>query len=167
MSLDDRQLERYARQVIIPGVGARGQQLLLASRVLVMGRDDGREIAADYLSRAGVGLASPDDETIDCAIVCDLESLTHAQLSELAACTYPVVCYTLAATTIHAGTYIRGEDEAPHPFHRHPPLPRPDTETSGSMPAVVRFAACDAAASAIAVLLEWTNESNTREFDLA
>ena len=37
MTLDDAALTRYARQVIIPGLGAAGQERLLAARVLVIG----------------------------------------------------------------------------------------------------------------------------------
>jgi len=52
--LSDADVERYARQVIVPEIGARGQARLLAARVVVRG--DGPLVArtADLLQRAGV-----------------------------------------------------------------------------------------------------------------
>ena len=37
MTLDDQQLDRYARHIILKQVGGAGQQKLLAARVLVIG----------------------------------------------------------------------------------------------------------------------------------
>jgi hypothetical protein len=50
--LTDAQVERYSRQIVLPEVGARGQERLLAARVCIGG--DGA-IVADLLDRAGVG----------------------------------------------------------------------------------------------------------------
>src|SRR5271165_4886237 len=55
MTLTDAQIDRYSRQIIVPHIGGRGQELLLAARVLVAG--DARDIEAPlaYLVGAGVG----------------------------------------------------------------------------------------------------------------
>ena len=52
----DDQLVRYARQMVLPGVGGTGQERLLGARVLVRaGGGAAARAAATYLAAAGVG----------------------------------------------------------------------------------------------------------------
>lgn len=56
MPLSDAEIERYARQIIIPRFGAAGQERLLRSKVIVIGDGCGARTAATYLQAAGVGI---------------------------------------------------------------------------------------------------------------
>jgi len=53
--LTDAQTERYGRQIILPEVGGRGQERLLAARVAVAGAGPAAIAAVTLLGRAGVG----------------------------------------------------------------------------------------------------------------
>jgi hypothetical protein len=59
MALSDGQIERYSRQIIVPRVGGRAQERLLAARIALVG--DSRDLAAPlaYLAAAGVGTLAP------------------------------------------------------------------------------------------------------------
>ncbi len=60
------QLDRYARHIILPGVGAAGQARLLASKVLVIGAGGLGSPILLYLSAAGLGqLGIVDDDVVD------------------------------------------------------------------------------------------------------
>ena len=64
--LSDENLERYARQAIMPDIGEEGQERLLESRMLVVGAGGLGSPAIFYLAAAGVGnLTIMDGETID------------------------------------------------------------------------------------------------------
>ncbi len=55
MSLSEEQIERYSRQILLPKVGGKGQEKLLASKVLVIGAGGLGSPVAAYLAGAGVG----------------------------------------------------------------------------------------------------------------
>lgn len=64
--MDDTQLLRYSRQILLPRIGTEGQQTLLDSRVLVIGAGGLGSPAALYLAAAGVGhLVIADDDCVD------------------------------------------------------------------------------------------------------
>ncbi len=64
--MDDDQLLRYSRQIMLPSVGIEGQERLLGSRVLIAGMGGLGAPAAMYLAAAGVGqLVIADFDRVD------------------------------------------------------------------------------------------------------
>ncbi|MEI8327439.1 MAG: molybdopterin-synthase adenylyltransferase MoeB [Betaproteobacteria bacterium] len=64
--MQDHQLLRYSRQIMLPQVDIEGQQKLLNARILIIGLGGLGSPAAMYLAAAGVGrLALNDFDTVD------------------------------------------------------------------------------------------------------
>jgi len=64
--MNDRQLLRYARHILLDEIGIEGQERLLASRALIVGAGGLGSPAACYLATAGVGeIVLADDDTVE------------------------------------------------------------------------------------------------------
>ncbi|WP_455374791.1 HesA/MoeB/ThiF family protein [Kaarinaea lacus] len=66
ISMDDEQLLRYSRQIMLPAIDVEGQSKLLSSTVLIIGLGGLGSPVAMYLASAGVGkLILCDDDKVD------------------------------------------------------------------------------------------------------
>lgn len=64
--MDDHQLLRYSRHILLPEIGIEGQQRLLAAHVLLIGAGGLGSPAAMYLAAAGIGtLTICDGDSVD------------------------------------------------------------------------------------------------------
>jgi hypothetical protein len=58
VALSNEQIDRYSRQIIVPGMGGVGQERLLAARLVIAGEIGDIEPPLAYLTGAGVGRIS-------------------------------------------------------------------------------------------------------------
>lgn len=66
MNLNEQQIERYSRNIILKEVGGKGQERLLQSKVLIIGAGGLGAPAALYLAAAGVGtIGLVDGDSVD------------------------------------------------------------------------------------------------------
>jgi len=66
MAMNDQQVERYARHILLPEIGGAGQSKILGARVLVVGAGGLGAPVIQYLAAAGVGtIGIIDDDVVD------------------------------------------------------------------------------------------------------
>lgn len=64
--MDDDQLLRYSRHILLPEIGVEGQEAITAARVLIVGAGGLGSPAAMYLASAGIGeIVLCDGDTVD------------------------------------------------------------------------------------------------------
>lgn len=181
---DDEKIERYARQIIVPGIGAAGQRKLLAATALVIGDARGCEQASLYLRAAGVtvvdwpavmqrdaatrervagaashagAMVAAEIGGVDVAIAADARVLDDATHRALVACDRPVCWYATDDAGFTSGV------------HPGAPLPQRDADRfsqAGLSAAVHDAGACDAASIACAILIGLPWRSGPFRFDV-
>lgn len=156
--LDDEQVERYARQIVIAGIGAAGQQKLLASTVLVAGDPRGCNQAALYLRAAGVtvvGSLPPDARgDVSLVLVADAAAIDETLRSALLRLGRPICWYEIEEHGFRSGL---------HPSAALPSSPR--SRRPDECASIHDAAACDAAAVACAVLCGLVVEPGAVRFE--
>lgn len=149
--LTDAEVERYARQIVIPGLGASGQARLLESSILVTGDPLAATLARRYASAAGARVTEQ-CAGADCIVLAGCEGIEAAVLENVVRAGAPVVWYRMAADGFTSGVACGG-DEVRSACRRAEPAPR--ALALDHARALHAAAACDAVARAIGVLLGW------------
>jgi len=110
VTLTDAQIERYSRQIVLPEVGGRGQERLLAARVVLAGEGPVARAAADLLVRAGIGAVVADDAPAPTPdVIVDLSGdlrRTHALGRRAQAAGRPFVAGLLGGTRLTVATLV-------------------------------------------------------------
>jgi len=158
MALSDADIERYARQIVIPGIGARGQEALLSAIVAVVGDETGAAHAELYLRAAGVGVMRDAVAGVGVAVACEPALLSSSIRDRLEASTAPVCWYELTERGFRAGIH----PHAPLPSRREPA----STPSSALTPILHSIAAVDAAASACACILALPHRNGPYEVEV-
>jgi len=150
MALSEADIERYARQIIIPTIGASGQEKLLAGRVLLLGDEAGVRQARLYLESSGVTATEEHDNApFSCAIVAGWAGLSGTERNGLLASGAALVWYELGSHAIRAGVHTLERPAPP------PAVPSTGTASCENDEVLHEIAACDAANAAIAIILGW------------
>jgi hypothetical protein len=160
-ALSDDQVERFARQIIVPGVGAEGQLRLCAARVFVDGHPEGARIATQYLRAAGVTVyvATTPPPHLDCVVLAGACDLSPGQARTLADASPLFAWYTVVGRTVRGGL-------------ARSPLSMREVATSrdesrplrGTIPH--RIAGADVATTVVAALLGWMHPGESYELEL-
>jgi len=168
MRLTDADLERFARQIVIPGIGVAGQTKLLASRVLVAGAQEGVRQALLYLERTGINAHEPDvgpaktpASTPDCILIAGLNALGVERRTWLLSFATPIVWYVPKDSRLQFGI-VRPGETLPH-LDASPLAESCTTEES----ILHRVGACEAVARVAAVILGWEVTPTRGEVDFA
>jgi len=160
--LSDRDTARYARQIIVPDVGAKGQARLRASTAAILGEGPGALAARDYLAAAGLTIARPPySRPVDCVVVTDCDLASTPLALPLATPDAPFAWYALDGTALTGGVTTSSG------FGATALRPRARRRGDAAAVALHRVGGADAAASAIAALLEWTRPPEAHEIRLS
>jgi len=150
-ALSDDRIEYFARQIIVPGIGANGQQRLCAAEVLVAGGAEGCRIAARYLRAAGVQVhdCMPPAPRLDCVVVAGTGDIAPERLQTLIQSAPVVAWYSLDGRTLRGGLA-----DAANPVPERALAGRQRHRHGAKL--LHRVGGADVATTAVSALLGWT-----------
>ncbi len=163
MALSEAEIERYARQIVMPEIGMDGQQRLLASRVLVPGAGPGPAAARRYLEAAGVTTtgATQESAAVDCVVLAGPTGESPARGPKLEGLAR--VWYYTEGTKLVTGLVAPNQPLPAWPE----PAAAPGRPTGAAATLAVETAAgTEAAARTVAFLLGWELATATGETEL-
>lgn len=158
--LTDEQIERFARQIIVQGVGAEGQLRLCTAEVFVDGHLEGRRTAERYLRAAGarVATATAPPPNLSCVVLAGTNDLVPERMTTLLNAAPLIAWYALVGRTIRAGL-ASAEMTIPD-------VPARDGARSRHAVLAHRIAGADVATTAVAALLGWITPGDSYELEL-
>ncbi len=147
--LDDDAVALYARQIIVPGVGAAGQARLSATTVAAIGNRWGCDAAISYLAAAGLRVATPPfGGDVDVVVLADHCAAAAHELGGSRP-EIPVAWYALDEDSILGGLTTASQVSALA-------IQRSGSERDDTLARVAhRMGGLDAASTAIAAVLDW------------
>jgi hypothetical protein len=161
LQLSDEQVERFARQIIVPGIGADGQIRLCTAEVFVDGQPDGRRVATQYLRAAGVIVhdSTSPPPRLDCVVLAGVNGLTRRRLQTLSEAAPLLAWYTITGSMLRGGLSNRD-----HPL----PVPSRGTDTPSARRSSLlhRIGGADVATTTMAALLGWIQPGDVYEVEL-
>ncbi|HYB98004.1 MAG TPA: hypothetical protein VEC57_02610 [Candidatus Limnocylindrales bacterium] len=185
MPLSNEDIERYARQIVIPGIGASGQEALLAATVAVVGDEAGVEQVELYLRAAGPRVVRDMESATGAVVVAGVSSIDDRTRERILRSGVPALWYELTgrgfvcgvhpdARLEEAATSRRAADDGTRATQHVATRDDATTSTQHRAPAdddavrslLHRVAACDAAAAACAVILRLPFRSGRQTVDV-
>jgi hypothetical protein len=143
--LTDPEIDRYSRQIIVPGIGASGQARLCAARIAIVGAEAGVRVATLY-GRALGATVVPLGEAADIIIVAGSAALAAEASAESAKADCPIVWYSADERRIAAGVVQPPDVLDASVF---------SAAAAAASDVMHAIAAGDAVATAAAVILGW------------
>ncbi len=144
MALVPADIDRYARQIIIPGVGLRGQERIMATHVVVLGSAPGREIALRYARATGFQAHADLARHFDAVIATDLRAISEGVRRAIEEHGRPIVWSAADGNRLRGGVHRPGEAWPPASI------------TAAPADAGIAFiAACETVATLVAWTLGW------------
>jgi hypothetical protein len=150
VSLSDVEIDWFARQIVVPGIGAQGQRRLLDASITVYGHPVGVEAAISYAQGTGIRAGTEHDPEAACIVAAGIDDVDEQALRRMRDSKVPVIWYAVRDGILTGGVRTTGSGPFPEPI-----VVRPRGEPRPKSAAAHRIAGCDAVGSAVCVILGW------------
>jgi len=148
--MDDPQLLRYSRQILLPQIGIEGQQRLLATRVLIIGMGGLGSPVAMYLAASGIGhLVLVDYDMVELsnlqrqiAHTTDRLGMHKVSSAQYALAALNPELYSLSGTLLNHGRNVSEDSSLRSGTIAHSPLPETMVTSAVSLAITSRARRC-------------------------